>query len=85
MKKIYRIKILKIIQTLFFNLSVGFVSSFLILGNFLLLIPQIFPIVLLILILYTVISCYGNEIVLNGQEKEKSPPFLPQTYKILHR
>ena len=47
MKKIYRIKILKIIQTLFFNLSVGFVSSFLILGNFLLLIPQIFPIVLL--------------------------------------
>lgn len=62
MKKIYRIKILKIIQTLFFNLSVGFVSSFLILGNFLLLIPQIFPIVLLILILYTVISCYGNEI-----------------------
>lgn len=62
MEKTYQITIWKITQIIFFNLFVGFVP-FVIIGG-LLQISQIFPIALLSIIFYTVISCFGKEFII---------------------
>ena len=51
MEKIYQIKIWKIIQIIFYNLLVSFIP-FVIIGEFLLQIPQIFPVTFLVIIFY---------------------------------
>ena len=65
MEKTYQIKIWKIIQIIFYNLLVSFIP-FVIIGEFLLQIPQIFPVTFLVIIFYTLISCYFN---FAGEEK----------------
>ena len=62
MEKTYQIKILKIIQIIFYNLLVAFIP-FVIIGEFLLQIPQIFPVTFLTIIFYTSISCFRKEII----------------------
>ena len=62
MEKIYQIKIWKIIQIIFYNLLVVFIP-FVIIGEFLLQIPQIFPVTFLAIIFYTSISCFRKEII----------------------
>ena len=62
MEKIYQIKIWKIIQIIFYNLLVSFIP-FVIIGEFLLQIPQIFPVTFLVIIFYTSISCFRKEII----------------------
>ena len=62
MEKIYQIKIWKIIQIIFYNLLVSFIP-FVIIGEFLLQIPQIFPVTFLVIIFYTLISCFRKEII----------------------
>lgn len=62
MEKTYQIKIWKIIQIIFYNLVVAFIP-FVIIGEFLLQIPQIFPVTFLAIIFYTSISCFRKEII----------------------
>lgn len=62
MEKTYQIKIWKIIQIIFYNLLVAFIP-FVIIGEFLLQIPQIFPVTFLAIIFYTSISCFRKEII----------------------
>jgi len=62
MEKTYQIKIWKIIQIIFYNLLVSFIP-FVIIGEFLLQIPQIFPVTFLVIIFYTLISCFRKEII----------------------
>ena len=63
MEKTYQIKIWKIIQIIFYNLLVAFIP-FVIIGEFLLQIPQIFPVTFLAIIFYTSISCFRKEIII---------------------
>lgn len=62
MEKTYQIKIWKIIQIIFYNLLVAFIP-FVIIGEILLQIPQIFPVTFLAIIFYTSISCFRKEII----------------------
>ena len=62
MEKTYQIKIWKIIQIIFYNLLVAFIPC-VIIGEFLLQIPQIFPVTFLAIIFYTSISCFRKEII----------------------